>query len=340
MAILERLWRPISDRLLGEWFTSHAERHCSPKTVERYRELAAYVLPHIGTVKLNELTTLMLQRVFNEVKDSGGRNRKTKEARPLSPKTVKNISSVIHSALETAVEWSLIRTNPCTRKIVPKLKRKEANALDAEQISWYVNAARAHGLYEFLMVNAGTGCRRGELLALTWGDVDFEGKTLRISKSLEQTKAGLRVKSTKTDKPRPISLSLSTLEVLTSLQSDQARIRDHVGAAYRRDLDLVFCNPLGEYLKPDSVSAKAGLIAKKLGLKNSSLHTLRHSHGSLLLAKGVPLTVVSKRLGHSSTFVTATVYSHAMPKDEIAAADTWDSVVRTQTETDSTRQPS
>jgi integrase len=101
------------------------------------------------------------------------------------------------------------------------------------------------------------------------------------------------------------------------------------GPDYRTDLNLVFCDVQGNHLKPDSVTAKACLIAKRAGLNDTSLHTLRHSHGSQLLSAGVPLPTVSKRLGHSSVYVTATVYSHALAKDEIAAADAWDAAVET-----------
>jgi integrase len=99
-------------------------------------------------------------------------------------------------------------------------------------------------------------------------------------------------------------------------------------------LNLVFCGPDGDYLKPDSVTAKACLIAKKAGLKDTSIHTLRHSHGSQLLSAGVPLPTVSKRLGHSSVHVTATVYSHALAKDERAAADAWETSVNQVIEND------
>jgi integrase len=81
-------------------------------------------------------------------------------------------------------------------------------------------------------------------------------------------------------------------------------------------------------LKPDTLTAKVCLLATKAGLKGASLHTLRHSHGSQLLANGVPLPVVSKRLGHSSVYVTAMIYSHALSKDELAAADIWDTSVQ------------
>lgn len=97
---------------LTEWFKEHAERNCTRKTVERYRQLAGYVWPHIGTTKLQELSALALERVLNRLKDSGGWNRKAKAARPLSAKTVRHIAGLLHVALETAIRWKLLKVNP------------------------------------------------------------------------------------------------------------------------------------------------------------------------------------------------------------------------------------
>jgi integrase len=100
----------------------------------------------------------------------------------------------------------------------------------------------------------------------------------------------------------------------------QQPYRDHFGASYLGD--YIFCNPDGSPLKPDTVSASVSLLFRTLKLpKGASLHTLRHTHGSHLLAAGVPLTDVSKRLGHVNPHVTATVYAHALPgRDDLAAA--------------------
>jgi hypothetical protein len=84
---------------------------------------------------------------------------------------------------------------------------------------------------------------------------------------------------------------------------------------------------LVNYVKPDSVTAKACLIARKAGFSNVGIHSLRHSHGSQLLSKGVPLPTVSKRLGHSDVYTTAKIYAHALPKDDVTAAELWDSSV-------------
>jgi len=81
----------------------------------------------------------------------------------------------------------------------------------------------------------------------------------------------------------------------------------------------------GKYLKPNSVTAKVSLYARRLSFpKGISMHILRHSHGNHLLPMGVPLPTVSKRLGHANTHITASVYSHALEKDEKASAEAWD----------------
>jgi site-specific recombinase XerD len=90
-------------------------------------------------------------------------------------------------------------------------------------------------------------------------------------------------------------------------------------------LDLVFCSPQGNYLKPNNVSSKACQIARRVGLgRGVSMHTLRHSHASQLLSSGVSLPTVSKRLGRTDVHTTASIYSHALPKDDLKAAETWD----------------
>jgi integrase len=140
----------------------------------------------------------------------------------------------------------------------------------------------------------------------------------------EQTRKALRVKTTKNKRSRVITLPASLVELLRFLYERQQENRRMFDADYRTDLDLVFAASNGEYLKPNSVPAKACLIAKKAGFSNVGIHSLRHSHGSQTLSKGVPLTTVSKRLGHSNVYTTATIYAHALPKDAAAAAELWD----------------
>ena len=180
----------------------------------------------------------------------------------------------------------------------------------------------------FLEFAAATGARRGEVLALRWSDI-LEGRQVLITRSLTQTRQVLKFKGTKTEKPRRVELPASVLAPLEAHRRQQEQFRQQFGPDYRADLDLIFANPDGTPLKPDSVSAAVSLLCRRLGLpKGASLHTLRHTHGSFLLADGMDLATVSERLGHSSVRVTADIYSHALRGRDQEAARRWDNFMR------------
>ena len=136
-----------------------------------------------------------------------------------------------------------------------------------------------------------------------------------ITRSLAQTKTGLEFKSTKTEAPRRVTLPYSAIASVEAHRAQQQVFRKQFRSDYRTDLDLIFANPDGTPLKPDSISASVSALFKRLKIpmpKGAALHLLRHSHGSHLLAKNDALTTVSERLGHSSPRVTADIYAHAI----------------------------
>jgi integrase len=135
-----------------------------------------------------------------------------------------------------------------------------------------------------------------------------------LCRSLTQIKQILQFKDPKTpESVRAVTLPESALKALEDHHERQEEFREQYGPSYRTDLDLIFTNPDGTPLKPDSISASVSSLCRRLKLpRGVSLHTLRHTHGSQLLAAGIEITVVSERLGHSSPRVTADVYSHAI----------------------------
>jgi len=323
---------------LDEWLDQHAARKCSPKTRERYGQFLAYLHPDLKRVRLADVSTLMLEREYNRLLDSGGRDRKKKKPRPLSARTVRHIADTVRGAMNTAMRWKLLCVNQATACVLPPIERHEARALDATQLEWYLAAARGHWMYPVLVFASATGCRRGEVLAVTWPDVDRNPGAVTISKSLEQTKSGLRIKAPKNGRMRELDLPAIACEMLEAHRTEQRRNRSMYGADYRTDLNLVFAAPDGNYLKPDTVTSKACVIARKAGLESIGIHSLRHSHGSQLLSNGVPLATVSKRLGHSSVSITAQIYAHAFRSDDIAAAKVWDVAMRKMIEGQQARQ--
>jgi integrase len=193
----------------------------------------------------------------------------------------------------------------------------------AQQALVFETASGPWCMAVFLEVAAALGARRGEVLALRWSDIQFGRAT--IARSLSQTKQVLKFKGTKGERPRVVKLPESTLARIETHRKQQDEFRRQFGPDYRADLDLIFGNPDGTPLKPDSISAAVSLLFRRLKLpKGASLHSLRHTHTSHLLANGVPLPVVSARLGHSSVRVTAEIYSHMINGQDDEAASQWD----------------
>ena len=141
-----------------------------------------------------------------------------------------------------------------------------------------------------------------------------------------QVKGRIGFKSTKQRQARTVSIPPSLIEYLKIHHEHQEQARAMFGADYRTDLDLIFGDAQGNLRKPDSVSWQARYLAQKAGLA-VSLHTLRHTHASVLLQGGVPLANVSKRLGHRDSHTTAKIYQHALPNTDQDVASTWDKLM-------------
>jgi len=312
--------------LLDEFIRQHAEKKLAPKTIERYRELAAYLDPALLAMPLGEITPLHLSREWNRLLESGG-HRRDKTPRPMSAKTVRNIAGAVSSAYGRAIRWGLATTNPVTNSEPPApTKRIKMALVPSEQQLLLTSACGPWCMETILDVAADTGARRGEVLALRWSDIQDGYAT--IERSLTQTKQGLEFKCTKTERPRRVELPTSTLAKLQAHRQRQEEFRRRFGSGYRADLNLIFANPDGTPLRPNSVSATVSNLCRRLGLpKGASMHVLRHSHASLLLANGVDLATVSERLGHSSVRVTADTYSHAIRGRDRQAADRWDELM-------------
>ena len=314
--------------LLAEFMKQHAEENLAPKTCERYQEMIVYLAPELLAMDMAAITPLHLSREWVRLLKCGGHTRKTKTPRPMSPKTVRNIAGLVSSAYLRAIKWGLVTTNPVTHSDLPKMKKRAGLALlPSEQDHMVECAVGPWCLGTFLEMATATGCRRGEVLALRWTDIR-DGAAF-VDRSLSQTRAGLIFKSTKTEKPRRIELPPTMPAVLARHRDRQDEFRRQFGPDYRSDLDLIFANSDGSPLMPNSVSATVSRLCRTLKLpKGASLHTVRHSHASLLLEKGVDIATVSERLGHSSVATTAAIYSHAIRGKDRAAAQTWDSIMQ------------
>jgi integrase len=310
--------------LLDEFFREYSDRKLAPKTAERYREQAAYLSADLLAMPIEDITPLHLSREWNRLLESGGHHRTTKAPRPLSTKTVRNVAGVVSSAFTKASKWGIAKVNPVIGSDPPVIKKRIGLALTPQQQTLLIEAIWEHQfLGMFLEMSAATGARRGEVLALRWSDI-VDGRAF-IARSLSQTKGNLWFKPPKNGRPRVVTLPSSAVDALEIHRKRQDVFRFQFGPDYRRDLDLIFAKEDGSELRPDSVSSAVSALCDRLKLpKGASLHTLRHTHGSHLLAAGMELTAVSERLGHSSPYVTATVYAHAISGRDEEAAKKWE----------------
>ena len=239
---------------------------------------------------------------------------------------VRHVGGLLHVALNKAFKLELIQVNPMLRVELPSVEKQDARSLTPDEIHGLREVCRGDWTFTLVELALATGARRGELLAVQWADLNWISGVLTISKSLEQTAAGLRVKRPKNGKQRPCQLPQSALTALRFQREQQQEHRRLFSTDYN-NLDLILCEPDGNYHQPDLVSQVVIRRLRKASVKNGSLHTLRHSHASNLLSRGVPLPAVSARLGHSDTNVTARIYAHALPADDQRAADTWDAII-------------
>lgn len=301
--------------LLEEFMLQHAEENLAPTTIEGYREKAAYLDTQLLAMPLTEITPLHLNREWTRLLKSGGHHRKTKEPRPLSRKTVRHVAGLVSSAFSRAVFWGLVTTNPVKFSQPPIPKKHKAIPLTVVQQDMLIQAATGPWcITPFLMVSAALGARRGEVLALRWQDI-VDGRAT-IARSLTQIKDVVTFKDTKTEDIRVIGLGTEALAALEVHRKQQDEFREKFGPTYRKDLDLIFCNPDGTPLKPNSVSATVSLLFRRLGIqkpKGNALHLLRHTLASHMPAGGVPLPAVSARLGHSDMQTTLRIYGHMIP---------------------------
>jgi len=301
---------------LDRWLPYHTKaKPLEPTTAGRYASLAAHATAALGSITLKDLTTFTLDDLYVKLSET------------LSAKTVREVHNVVHVALKRAVKTKLLPFNPADGCDLPRLDQKEAVALSADQLDAYQTAAAGKWADLLIRLAAAIGARRGELLACRWPDLDWQTSRLRIERSLYQISGRMGIKATKGRRPRTVTVPPSLMEYLKLHREQQEQSRAMFGPDYRADLDLIFCTPEGEYRKPDSVSWAACDIAHRAGLKGVSLHSLRHTHASQLLAAGVPVTNVSKRLGHRDAYTTAKIYAHALPDSDQDVAATWDKLM-------------
>lgn len=306
---------------LDRWERDWAAMNVSPKTLERYKELlSVHIRPHLGALPVQKLQPVHLAELYAKLLREGRRPRRgdseadeavKAEVVGLSPRTVGHVHRVLHKALAVAMEWGVTHRNVADAATPPKVPDAEIEILTEDQAREILKQLRGRPLYMIALLGMTTGMRRGELLALRWRDVDFDAAKLKVEQSLEQTKAGLRFKAPKTKHGRrAIGLAASVVAELRAHWKQQQEQRLRLGMGKTPDDGLVLPRWDGAPRSPNSTTTEWIRTLADLKLPAVSLHALRHTHASQLIASGMDVLTISRRLGHSSPTITLGVYGH------------------------------
>ena len=256
---------------LRTWFELYAKPHIRPSTMNYYhRNIEQHVIPAIGDIPLNKLTTRGLQKLYNDLQSSGRLRAVQKKKKPgLSNSTVRGIHMMLHNALDRAVKEKLILSNPTENCIIPKIEKQEMKILHPDHISAYLNAAERRNALPMFYLELVSGLRKGELVALQWSDLDEANGTISVSKQASwDAEHKLILSRPKTGNSiREVSIPQDAVELLK---------QEH---AKHPDNPWMFpSGRTGEMYHPDSIVTLHKRILKDAGLDHIRFHDLRHPY--------------------------------------------------------------
>ncbi len=302
--------------LLNRFVADRRTKARAVRTVERYDGIVRLLItPHLGTIAVAKLSPAHVSAWIATLQERGG----VKE-RPLSAKTAKHAYALLRSALRWAVRHELAARNVADAVDPPTVGRSQARALGDDEAKRFLDAADRTRWGTFFRVALGTAARRGELLALRWADVSFDAATVTIRRAVVETadpQNRIVEKTTKTDRVRTVPLGALALDALRLQKRTQAEDRLRAGGSFA-DSGHVFQGPLGGSLAPYLATDAFRSLRTTLKI-DASLHDLRHTAATWMLAGGIDVKTVASVLGHSAASTTLNVYGHVIAGAEARA---------------------
>lgn len=347
--------------LIDRYLEEYASIELAQTTAEGYERILKKVIdPRFGFYSMKDLCrkTLEIQSFINDL---------AKGEKPLSVSTIKRYMAVFSSVLSWGVQMGIVAKNPLERVKPPKenYKEPETKSFTVEEMNRFIEALdmpvtstyKAHfrksdagpvlvkeftesreipeQFKVFFTLSVFTGCRRGELIALDWKDIDFENCQIRIWKSCGKVKGGQIIKDLKTSSGRrTVTVETGPMELLRQWRVHQEELRKKMGTAWKGE-GAVFIQADGQRMHLDTPTHKFEDIIRNYNeqcepgdrLPVINLHGLRHTSASIMVNQHVDIAAVSKRLGHSRTSVTLDIYTHAMGDADKSASEKLGSVI-------------
>ncbi len=284
-----------------KWVNGYVKATLSESTYERYEQvLKSHIWPTLSGTPLDKINRGDVKDLLISKANDG-----------LSHSSISTIKDVISGVFECAIDEELIDAKNPTAGITKKMKLGRKKKIDAsevlskEEVSLFLDTCKNHFpyYYSFFLMTTRTGMRLGELLAIRWGDIDFNSKTIWIRQAYRRK----RITLPKGNKVRPVDMSDqlgATLRELLTRAKKQV-LKQGLGEVP----DLIF-HRNGRIIEQNYIRRVFKRILKKAELREIKIHSLRHTFASLLLSEGESPVYVKEQLGHSSIKTTVDIYGH------------------------------
>jgi integrase len=287
-----------------------AAGNITTRTAQRYRQLVEnQIVPHLGAKTLQKVTRLDVEGWHTILRNGG-----------LAARTIGHAHRVLGGALRDAERDGVVIKNVCKIQKAPKVP--ETEMVIVQDVPAFIAKSAGARLYVPAVVALCTGLRLGELLALRDRRLDLDRKVIEVAEALEETKAkGIVFKTPKSKAGRRrLTLPDIAVDALREHRKQLLELRMKLGLGKLGPDDLLFPNLDGGPQRPSTVSSDWGELAERIGMPEITFHSLRHSHVSQLVASGVDIVTISKRLGHARPSITLAIYSHMFHTDDRKAA--------------------
>lgn len=319
------------------WMDEYAKVNLTIKTYARYEIYLKRINQGIGHLKLKDITPLQLNAFYRSLEADGVNQRKRYDENgdlinngKLAPKTILDHHRVISKILSTAVKWGLLEKNVAMRADPPKVPHREISYLNEQEVRQMLTLLEKEPIQYQTMITllVYTGIRRGELCGLEWKDIDFENQVMHVVRSAQYI--GNKTMITKEPKTksgiRHFSLSIHACILLKKYKRWQLEQKFNAGDQWTES-DRLFTSWNGKPIHPDTITDWFSKFIKRSGLPYVTLHSLRHTNATLMIAEGTDVCTVSRRLGHANTATTLNIYAHALKSKDREAANTLDNVL-------------
>jgi len=294
---------------LEQWLTDVVKARVRPRTFKDYEALLRlYIRPVLGNRLIGTISQIDIQNLYARMFEHG-----------LSARTREYTNAVLESAFRQAVRWRMLAEDPCVGIDLPRVRRKEIQALSVEECRKFLEIAAESQWFPLLALAMTTGMRPSEYLALKWTDIDGQRRTASVCRTIQVAGSEWTFDDTKRKRSRRIvKLQNFVVKALRAMKVAQESNGD--GNSFRSS-ELIFVSSIGLPLKQRMVKREFRKPLAIAGIRPVRLYDLRHTAATLAIAAGVSVKVISDQLGHASISFTLERYSHVLPsiQDEAAA---------------------